>query len=723
MATDGQDLGRRLRERDLTAGPPALNLIEDRSPRGREQTAALLEEVAPARIGGEARAHLVGITGPPGAGKSSLLSALIAHWRGQGRSVAVLAVDPSSKRSGGSLLGDRARIEHDPRDPEVLIRSTAAGGRLGGLAVPTREAATALAPAFDVVVVETVGVGQSETDVEEVCDTVAVVVQPGSGDTLQFIKAGIMEVPDVLVVTKSDLGDVADRARRDLAMALSSLGARKVPVVATSSVAPPKDIDKLAGAIDAHREGLDLPARRARARRLSALAELVAEHGESALRALGGRRGAEKLLRRHGPGRVDARAGQPAARRRRGLKPASSRSARRTPSGVSMLMASRSGTSTTAGESRRTVPVSGASSPAPRSTSRQSGEYQASSGCRCPPARPTQAGASPRPASTARSVSGVTNGMSAAHTSTGPPARSSACTIPVSGWRGSGGSSQRSTPSGSSGSGVSALQITARRSQTAPRASSGHSTMARPCTTTPGLEGPPMRRARPPASTIPAGRVGALSTSCHDNEQMEGSAPDSVGTRSSWLRCYRCWSQNLEVQLHYEGILKIDAETAEAVEPIDEVQEAVVQCMDCMHDQPHLSLTFYEEDGRRVSRIEAVEDRWERMVTGTPWVASCTVTVDESEVETLLGARGGRRAGLRRVRRPRHARVLHPRALPQARRLGPDRHPHAHRALRALLRRGQRGADLRRPRHPGADLPGRRVTPTRRRRPRRQPLT
>ena len=118
---------------------------------------------------------------------------------------------------------------------------------------------------------------------------------------------------------------------------------------------------------------------------------------------------------------------------------------------------------------------------------------------------------------------------------------------------------------------------------------------------------------------------------------MEGSARDSVGTSASWLRCYRCWSQNLEVQLHYEGILKIDAETAEAVEPIDEVQEAVVQCMDGMHDQPHLSLTFYEEDGRRVSRIEAVEDRWERMVTGTPWVASCTVSVDEGEVETCSG--------------------------------------------------------------------------------------
>jgi hypothetical protein len=118
---------------------------------------------------------------------------------------------------------------------------------------------------------------------------------------------------------------------------------------------------------------------------------------------------------------------------------------------------------------------------------------------------------------------------------------------------------------------------------------------------------------------------------------MEGSAPDSVGTRSSWLRCYRCWSQNLEVQVHYEGILKVDTASGEAVEPVEEVQEAVVQCLDCMHDQPHLTLAFYEEDGRRISRIEAIEDRWERMVTGTPWVASCTVTVDGDQVETCAG--------------------------------------------------------------------------------------
>ena len=293
---EGAALGRRLRDGDLAAAPPALNLIEDRSARGRTQTEALLKEVSPAALGHEAPGHLVGITGPPGAGKSSLLSMLVHEWRAAGRSVAVLAVDPSSKRSGGSLLGDRARIDHDPRDPGVLIRSTAAGGRLGGLAVPTREAASALAAAFDVVVVETVGVGQSETDVEEVCDTVVVVVQPGSGDTLQFIKAGIMEVPDILVVTKSDLGAVADDACRDLTMALASLGSRGVPVVATSSSQPPRGIDKLVAAIDAHAEQLDRPTARVRARRMSALAELVAEHGEAALRSLGGRRVAERLL-------------------------------------------------------------------------------------------------------------------------------------------------------------------------------------------------------------------------------------------------------------------------------------------------------------------------------------------------------------------------------------------------------------------------------------------
>jgi len=296
VGSKGSELGARLRTGDRSAAPAALNLIEDRSPQGQETSIALLAEVSPAALGGEADSHLIGVTGPPGAGKSTLLSQLVREWRKHERTVAVLAVDPSSKRSGGSLLGDRARIEHDPKDDGILIRSTAAGGRLGGLAAPTREAATALAPAFDVVVVETVGVGQSETDIEELSDTVAVIVQPASGDTLQFLKAGIMEVPDVLVVTKADLGEVAERARRDIEQALRALGTTDTPVVSVSSLPPPSGIDELVEALDAHRATLDVPATRARARQLTALAEFASERGEAAVRDLGGRRRAQSFL-------------------------------------------------------------------------------------------------------------------------------------------------------------------------------------------------------------------------------------------------------------------------------------------------------------------------------------------------------------------------------------------------------------------------------------------
>ncbi len=290
------ELAERLRERDLAVAPAVLNLVESRTPQARAETDALL-----AALGTDAPAHIIGITGPPGVGKSSLLARLITEWRTRDRSVAVLAVDPSSKRSGGALLGDRARIEVDPGDKRVFIRSTAAGDRLGGLAPATRAAAGALAVAFDVVVIETVGVGQSETEVADVADTVAVVVQPGSGDVLQFLKAGIMEVPDVLVVTKADLGKVATRALRDLHAALRSLDATGTAIVAVSSVSPPTGIDELVDALEAHRDSIDLHARRVHARRMHALADFVAEHGDRGLRALGGRRVAAKLLDEQDP--------------------------------------------------------------------------------------------------------------------------------------------------------------------------------------------------------------------------------------------------------------------------------------------------------------------------------------------------------------------------------------------------------------------------------------
>ncbi len=315
----GAALGRRLRERDLSAAPAALNLLESNTPADREQAAGLLREISPAALGSEAPGHIVGVTGPPGAGKSTLLSALLQAWRGhpkdqvtqpgkpqnptrQRKSVAMLAVDPSSKRSGGSLLGDRARIDFDPADRGVLIRSTAAGERLGGLAAATRTAAQALAAAFDVVVIETVGVGQGETEVADVADTVVVVVQPGSGDVLQFLKSGIMETPDVLVVTKADLGQIALATRRDLSAALRSLGTKATRVLSVSSVPPLQGIDELTDALEEQRAGTDIAARRLRARRRGALLDFAAEHGERGLRALGGRPTAERLLEREDAG-------------------------------------------------------------------------------------------------------------------------------------------------------------------------------------------------------------------------------------------------------------------------------------------------------------------------------------------------------------------------------------------------------------------------------------
>ncbi|MDX6685592.1 MAG: GTPase [Baekduia sp.] len=299
---DGEALGARLRDGDVGAAPAVLNLVESRAERDRAAVAALLGAVSPAALGGEAGGHVVGVTGPPGAGKSTLLSELCRSWRALDRTVAVLAVDPSSKRSGGSLLGDRARIVFDPEDRGLFIRSTATGQRLGGLAPATRAAAQALAAAFDVVVIETVGVGQSETEVGEVADTVAVIVQPGSGDTLQFLKSGIMEIPDVLVVTKADLGDIAMRARRDLSAALRSAGSRDTKVVAVSSVSPVAGIDELVAALDDHRAGLDVGARRTAARRAGALADFVVEHGEQGLRRVGGRRAALAMLAAEDPG-------------------------------------------------------------------------------------------------------------------------------------------------------------------------------------------------------------------------------------------------------------------------------------------------------------------------------------------------------------------------------------------------------------------------------------
>ncbi|HEX7970034.1 MAG TPA: methylmalonyl Co-A mutase-associated GTPase MeaB, partial [Stellaceae bacterium] len=224
------------------------------------------------------RAHVVGVTGPPGVGKSTLLGALIVHWRGAGRTVGVIAVDPSSRASGGALLGDRTRLRTDPDDAGVFVRSMAARDKLGGLAALTVSAMVLMRALYDIVLIETVGVGQSETDVAGAADTVVLCVQPGSGDSLQFMKAGIVEIPHMVVVTKSDLGDAAERARSDalgvLGLAERAPGDWTVPVLMLSALRR-EGIDALAEAIAQHRRWLGEGDRLAVARRTQAAHWLV----------------------------------------------------------------------------------------------------------------------------------------------------------------------------------------------------------------------------------------------------------------------------------------------------------------------------------------------------------------------------------------------------------------------------------------------------------------
>ena len=233
------------------------------------------------------RAPVIGITGPPGVGKSTLVGALIAAWRARGTSVGVVAVDPSSRVSGGALLGDRARIASDPNDPGVFVRSLAARDRLGGLAELAMPAVTVLAALFDVVVVETVGVGQSETAIADLADTLVLCIQPGAGDSLQYMKAGVAETPDIAVVTKADLRDAAARAAADLkaGLALGAPGEWAVLVLLVS--APRRDgIELLMTEIERHQQWLDSDGRRDRRR-----AEQARHWLEQAVRERFGREG------------------------------------------------------------------------------------------------------------------------------------------------------------------------------------------------------------------------------------------------------------------------------------------------------------------------------------------------------------------------------------------------------------------------------------------------
>jgi LAO/AO transport system kinase len=220
--------------------------------------AALLDEAC-----AHAKGHILGLTGTPGVGKSTLINALIARARVASQTIAVIAVDPSSKATGGALLGDRARMTTNPDDKGVFVRSMAARDRLGGISNETIAAAVLMRALYDRVIVETVGVGQSESDIAGIADTVLLCIQPGAGDSLQFMKAGVMELPDVVAVTKSDMGAAARRARADVegALGLSAQGEWAAPVV-TISATTGDGLDQLDEAIEQHRAFLDKANRR-----------------------------------------------------------------------------------------------------------------------------------------------------------------------------------------------------------------------------------------------------------------------------------------------------------------------------------------------------------------------------------------------------------------------------------------------------------------------------
>jgi LAO/AO transport system kinase len=278
-------LAERLMAGDTRALARAIRMVEDRDP----GIADLLRQVRE-RAG---QARVVGVTGPPGSGKSTLCDQVIERWRAAGHQVGVIAVDPSSPFTGGAILGDRVRMVRHTLDPGVFIRSMAARGHLGGLAAAAREAIRLLdASGRDRCLLETVGVGQSELEVMETADTTVVVTTPATGDAVQIIKAGILEIADIFVVNKADLPG-ASKVVRDL-KDLVRHGAQRAgwsPPVLTTVAETGEGVDDLVAAIDQHGDTIaasgELERRRIarlRAEVEAIVVERAAERARSALK-------------------------------------------------------------------------------------------------------------------------------------------------------------------------------------------------------------------------------------------------------------------------------------------------------------------------------------------------------------------------------------------------------------------------------------------------------
>jgi len=256
-AASSEKLAAAIRDGDRRALARALTLVESTRPDHRAEADALLRLLLPAT----GRAARIGISGAPGVGKSTFIEALGLHLAGDGRKVAVLAVDPSSEVSGGSILGDKTRMERLSRHSNAFIRPTPSGGALGGVARRSRETLLVMeAAGYEVALVETVGVGQSETAVAEMTDSFLLLLAPAGGDELQGIKKGIVELADLLVVTKADgeLKPAAERARADYAAALAILGEGSSwrPPVLTCSAATGQGVAEVWLAVQRHREAL-----------------------------------------------------------------------------------------------------------------------------------------------------------------------------------------------------------------------------------------------------------------------------------------------------------------------------------------------------------------------------------------------------------------------------------------------------------------------------------